>query len=89
MVIPLKIFLYIYFAFIVFWLIMCVVAIYHMFKFGFKNFTTFLSTFIFVVVTLLLLSSSYYYISQIDWEFNISIMEGFLNFTPDFTSPLE
>jgi len=50
-----------------------------MFKFGFKNFTTFFATFIFVAISILLLATSYNYLNQIDWGINITILEGLFN----------
>ena len=76
--------LYVYYAFLIIWLIFFVVAIYHMFKFGFKNFTTYLSTLIFIVVAVLLLSTSYYYISRIDWTISIGLFEGFFDAVPGY-----
>lgn len=76
MTFSISVFLYIYIAFLIVWFILCLTAIYHMFKFGFKNFATFLSTFIFIFIAILMLSSSFYYISGIDWTVNISIMDG-------------
>ena len=64
------------------WFIFCLVAIYHMFKFGFKNLPTFLVTFIFIVGAFFLLWASYEYISQIDWTINVSILEGMLSSNP-------
>ncbi len=75
----LSIFLYIYLAFLFFWLVFCWVAIYHMLRFGFKNFTTFFTTFIFIGISIIMLAVSYNYIIEIDWDANITILGGILN----------
>jgi hypothetical protein len=75
MSITLSIFLYIYFAFLFVWLILSLVAIYHMLKFGFKSFATFSATFIFIVISIFLLLGSYTYLSQIDWQKEIIIFD--------------
>jgi hypothetical protein len=76
MIITLKIFLYLYIAFLFAWISLSVSAVYHMFKWGFKNFITYLSTFIFVVVSVLMLLVSFYFISQIDWDINITEIQS-------------
>lgn len=80
MTFSLAILLYIYLAFLFFWLVFCWVAIYHMLRFGFKNFTTFFTTFIFIGVAIIMLVVSYNYIGQIDWNINVTILEGMFNF---------
>jgi len=74
-----SIFLIPYLLFLLCWLIFSLIAIFHMFKFGFKNFTTFFATFIFVAISILLLATSYNYLNQIDWGINITILEGLFN----------
>ncbi|MCG2700844.1 hypothetical protein L6267_01610 [Candidatus Parcubacteria bacterium] len=65
-----------YLLFLLLWLIFSLVAVYHMIKFGFKNFTTFFTTFIFVAVSLALLAVSYSFLIQIDWNASVSIFKG-------------
>ena len=77
MTISLVIFLYIYYAFLALWGIFFLAGLYHMFKFGFKNFMTFLSTFIFFVIAVIMLLVSFYYINQIDWDINIAVFESY------------
>jgi len=84
MTFSLSIFLYLYIAFLVMWFFLSLSAIYHMFKFGFKNLITFLSTFIFIIISIFLLASSYYYISEIDWKTQISLFEGIFSRTLEF-----
>lgn len=79
MTLSLSIFLYIYLAFLLLWFIFCLVAIFHMLKFGFKNFTTFFTTFVFISIAIIMLITSYSYIVKIDWQMNITIFEGILN----------
>jgi len=79
MTFPLYIFLFLYFAFLTLWLIFSLIAVYHILKFGFKNFITFFTTFIYISVSVIMLFGSYYYISQIDWNMNITILRGLFN----------
>lgn len=65
-----------YLLFLFLWLFFSLVAVYHMIKFGFKNFTTFFTTFIFVAVSLVLLVVSYNFLIQIDWDTSVSIFKG-------------
>ena len=76
MVFKLSILLIPYLLFLLLWLIFSLVAVYHMIKFGFKNFTTFFTTFIFVAVSLALLVVSYNFLIQIDWDASVSIFQG-------------
>lgn len=84
MAFPLYYFLLIYLLFILLWLIFGLVAIYHMIKFGFKNFTTFFATFMFIGVSIFMLSESYNYLSRIDWEMNVIVFENMFNFKMPF-----
>jgi len=84
MTFPLYIFLILYSIFLAIWLIFGLVAIFHMFRFGLKNFTTFLTTFIFIAVSFLLLVVSYNYLSPIDWGINITIFDGLIDFNVIF-----
>jgi len=84
MTFPLYIFLAIYGLFLVVWIIFSWVALFHMIKFGFKNFTTFFTTFIYIAISLLLLAGSYNFISQIDWQANISLLEGLFEMNNTF-----
>jgi len=70
----LYIFLIIYLVFLFGWLIFSLVAIYHMLKFGFLNFTTFFIIFVYIIIAILLLVASYSYLSQIDWNLRISVL---------------
>lgn len=79
MTFELKIFLYIYYAFLCVWGLFSLAAIYHMLKFGFKNFTTFITTFLFIAVSVLMLYTSFNNINKINWAEEISIFEMFSN----------
>ena len=50
-----------------------------MMKFGFKNFTTFFTTFIFIGISILMLTTAYDFIEQIDWKTQITIFENVFN----------
>ena len=73
---PLYIFLIIYFLFLFVWGIFGLIGIYHMIKFGLLNPATFILTFIFIAGSITFLAVSYNYISAIDWNVNVSILEG-------------
>ncbi|MDP3043626.1 MAG: hypothetical protein Q8N21_04455 [bacterium] len=79
MTFPLYYFLLIYLLFILLWLIFSLVAVYHMIKFSFKNFTSFFATFIFIGVSIFILMESYNYLSRIDWEMNVIVFENMFN----------
>ena len=79
MTFSLSVFLYLYIAFLVIWFVLFLVAIYHMLKFGFKNFTTFFTTFLFIATSFAMLLVSFNYISQIDWTINVEIFKGLFN----------
>ncbi|MEA3463915.1 MAG: hypothetical protein U9R14_02480 [Patescibacteria group bacterium] len=68
-----------YLLFLLLWLIFSIVAIYHMMKFGFKNFTAFFTTFIFIGISILILAASYNFINQIDWQIQITVFENMFN----------
>ena len=71
MQIQISIFLYIYLAFLILWLTFSVTALYHMFKFGFKNFTTYISVVLYLAVSVIILGTSFFYIVQFDWTTNL------------------
>lgn len=75
MTFTISIFLIPYAIFFLIWLIMSIVAIYHMLKFGFKSFATFFATFLFVIIASVIIGVSYHYINQIDWNLQISIFD--------------
>jgi hypothetical protein len=55
-----------------------------MFKFGFKNFTTFFTTFVFISVAFVMLYFSFGYINKIDWKTEVTVFENALNINPTF-----
>lgn len=73
MTFPLYLFLFVYLAFLAICLIFSLVAVYHMFRYGFKTFTTFIITFFYIAVLILIISVSYNAISQINWNFYVSL----------------
>jgi hypothetical protein len=79
MTFSLSILLFIYGVFLLIWGVFSLVALYHMFRFGFLNFTTFFTTFIYIVVAALIIFESYKYISQIGWGLNVTILENFFS----------
>ena len=79
MVLPLYIFLIIYLVFLLIWVIFSIVAVYHMLKFGFLNFTTFFIIFTYIIVAAELLAISYNFLSQVDWALRFSLFESLLD----------
>ena len=79
MTFPLYIFLIIYFVFLLGWLVFSFIAVYHMLKFGFFNFTTFFTVFVYIAISFLMLAISYKYLSQIDWQMNVTIFGDLFN----------
>jgi hypothetical protein len=55
------------------------VAIFHLLKYGFRNFTTFFALIIFIGVSAALLLYSYDYLIKIDWQMNVSVFENYLD----------
>jgi len=84
MVFPLYIFLIIYLVFLFGWVIFSLVAIYHMLKFGFLNFTTFFIIFVYIIIAILLLATSYYFLNQIDWTLRFGIFDNLFDNSSGF-----
>jgi len=76
---PLIYFLYIFYGFLVLWFLLCLVVVYHLVTFGFKNSTTFFMTFIFIVISALLILTVFNFINEVNWQTTITIFEG-INF---------
>jgi len=79
MTFQLSILLWIYIGFLLVWFGFFMVALYHMFKFGYKNFITFFTTLIFAGVAVLMIMAAGVFIGQIDWSAEITIFNGFAN----------
>lgn len=76
MTFTLSILLFAYFLFLFLWFVFSLVAVYHMVRFGYLSFFTYLVTFIYIAVSILLLFASYNFISQIDWGMNVTLFAG-------------
>ncbi len=76
---PLYYLLFIYLALIFIWLFFCVVALYHMLKYGYKTVSTYLATAIFLIISASMLIASCYYILGIDWSRQVTILEIFFD----------
>jgi hypothetical protein len=85
MIIRLVYFLYIYYAFLAIWAVLFLVGIYHLLRFGFKNFTTLVMTFLFITIAALMLWSSFGFIQQVDWNTEITTFSGISN-NPSLTN---
>jgi len=75
MTIPLTAFLILYLILVFVWLVFSLIALFHMIRYGQINFTTFLTTFIYLAGSALLLFFSYQYLSRIDWSAGLSIFQ--------------
>lgn len=84
MTFSISIFLYIYYAFLIFWLFFSLAELYHMLKYGFKTATTFFVTFAYIAVSLIIIIISFAYISQVDWQSEISVFTGVLSGANEF-----
>lgn len=73
---PLYYVLFLYLAFLALWLIFSLVGIYHLLRFGFKNFFTFFIVLLYISVSVGLLLFSYYSLGSFDWEINVSLFSG-------------
>lgn len=76
MTIPLIAFLFLYLLFVFVWLIFSLIALYHIIIYGQINFTTFITTFIYIVGSGLILFLSYGYLSRLDWSAGLTIFQG-------------
>lgn len=76
MTISLSFLLWFYGLFLCLWTIFSFIGIYHMTRFGFRNFTTFLATLIYLGISVALLFVSCNYLSTIDWEREVIILAG-------------
>lgn len=75
MTIEISVFLYFYLAFILVWGFFSVVALYHMFKFGFRSVVTYLSMIVYIAISIFILMVSFYYIGHYDWDNEIVLIE--------------
>jgi len=79
MTFPLYYFIFPYALFLAIWLIFSLVSIYHMVSFGFFNFTTFATTFVYIGISVLLLKFSYDFLAPIDWGYNVSLFGNIIS----------
>jgi hypothetical protein len=77
MTFPLYYFLFFYGFFIFIWGIFSLIAVYHMFRYGFKNFFTFFAVFLYIAASIGLFYTSLAYINGIDWQLNVTMFENF------------
>ena len=75
MIFELKLLLFIYYGFLVVWFLFSLIALYHMFRFGFKGITSLVTVIIYIAVSFLLSSVSFNYINYIDWDTEIEIFK--------------
>lgn len=69
--IPLSIFLIPYAVLFVVYLVFSFFSLYHMFRFGVTNFTTFFMTFAYIAISVILIFISYNYLAGVDWQRDI------------------
>ncbi len=84
MTFPLYFLLFPYLLFLLVWMFFSLTAIYHILRFGFKNFITIFMAMLYVGVSAWILLVSYNYIKQIDWDLQISILKGAFNTPTQF-----
>ncbi len=77
MTFPIIILLYAYYVFIAAWIILSSIAIYHMFRFGFKTKLTYAVILLYVSVSIVILAASFNYISLIDWDGEATMLQAF------------
>ncbi|MBI4779411.1 hypothetical protein HY797_03090 [Candidatus Falkowbacteria bacterium] len=75
MTIPLIAFLFLYLLFVFIWLIFSLIALYHILRYGQISFTTFFTTFIYIVGAVIMFYFSFIYLSQIDWSVGLTIFQ--------------
>lgn len=73
MIIKLSIFLYLYYAFLFLCAVYSLVAIYHLLRFGFKNFVTLTSVLVYISFALIIIYFSFTFIGTVDWNMGISL----------------
>jgi len=74
-ILPLYILLIIYLIFLLFFAFFGLFGVYHLIKFGFHSFGTFLLIFMFLGASVIILFISYQAIAPIDWLQEITVME--------------
>ena len=67
------IFLYAYFVFLAIYALLALFNLYHIFKYGVKNFATFFATFLFLTGLVVILNFSLLEIQKIDWSAAIPV----------------
>jgi hypothetical protein len=73
---PLSYILIVYSIFLAIWLILSLVALYHMFRFGFMTGLTYGAIFIYIAVSLAILLASAEFIMAIDWNYPVTIFSA-------------
>jgi len=76
MTFPLYLILILYLLAIIFYLILSVVLLYHIFRFGYWDSSTKLMIFLYFAGSLIILVSDGIYIAGIDWSENVSILNN-------------
>ncbi|PIS42147.1 MAG: hypothetical protein COT24_05005 [Candidatus Kerfeldbacteria bacterium CG08_land_8_20_14_0_20_40_16] len=76
MTFPLYLILILYLLAIIFYLILSVVLLYHIFRFGYWDSSTKLMIFLYFAGSLIILVSAGIYIAGIDWSENVSILNN-------------
>lgn len=73
MTFTLQIFLFVFYGFLAVWSLFFLIALYHMFKYGFKNLTTVFAVIFFIGIAVAILNISFGYIDEVDWGQEIEI----------------
>jgi len=86
MTFPLVIFVYAYFAFLVFWAVLSLVGIYHLVSFGGRMFGSFFLGIMYLAGVIVIAYLSYMMLAPIDWQTEVSVFQN-INFIDMSTSP--
>jgi hypothetical protein len=68
---PLSIILYLYLLFLAIWAVFSLTALYHLFKFGFRNTITFVAISTYLTLSGAILLITVYYAVDVDWQASI------------------
>lgn len=82
MSIPLIIFLYVYLALLLAWVIFAFFNLFHMVEYSFWGFTAFLATFLFSASVIIVLFLSFTFLKGVDWHqtYELNLQDPFSSF---------
>jgi hypothetical protein len=83
MLIPVAIYLYAFYGFLVFWVVMSFIALFHLLTFGIKNMVTFFAASIYIVISVLVITTTFTSMQPIEWQTPINELPNI-----DISAPL-